>query len=158
MNYSSNRLEDFEFHDAKCTLHFYNENTLSFFVQHLNIHHNAEQNPFDDDMEIGTAVMTLEGFHLQSFCTDNSLIIDEKGKQSTVPPAVFKGENALDKLLDELQSEIWIFDLGQMDQTAYYMDAGAIEPFFTLVFSFDRVTIEWDSYLQKAWYTQRRKI
>ena len=61
---SNNRLFDFEFHDAVLTLESYIENRLIVHADFLNIHKDAEQNPFGTDMEITSARLSFEEFSI----------------------------------------------------------------------------------------------
>ncbi len=155
MHYISDRLSDFEFHDAQFTACNIAENRFTAQVKFLNIRSNARQNPFDNDMEIEDAQIVLDGFKVISYEHGRAWQTDENGEMYTKEPQlILQEELALQEFKEQLNAGITIFDFDKYDETAWFIDAMANDPFFTLVFTFDSVSILWDSYKKYAWYAE----
>ena len=98
MRYRSiNSLRDCEFHDAVWTLVSQRDGSLVGDVKFLNIHKDVEQNPYDCDMEIENARITLTGFraivHKQVFLDS----IDRSGvRHPADPPIIVEGQQAFE--------------------------------------------------------------
>lgn len=154
MKYSSiNQLHNFEFHDSEWTLDSLTKDTLVVFIKHLNIHKGTTQNNNDSDMEIELAKMTFQGFNIQTFEPGRTWKIDAEGKSYTDEPLIiFEGEEACQKLANELQYGLTVYHLERDDYNVYSIDACGDSPFFVAKFIFDSVTVEWDAYHKKAWY------
>lgn len=145
MHYISDRLSDFEFHDAQFTACNIAENRFTAQVKFLNIRSNARQNPFDNDMEIEDAQIVLDGFKVISYEHGRAWKTDENGNKYTdEPQIVLQGESALQAFNAQLNGRIIIFDFDKYDETAWFFDAIADDPFFTLVFTFESITVSWD--------------
>lgn len=151
---SNNRLFDFEFHDAVLTLESYIENRLIVHADFLNIHKDAEQNPFGTDMEITSARLSFEEFTIQSFELLRTWKQDENGQLYTDDPQiVYSGDEGKSCFIEQIRKGITVFDLGKKDEAVYYLDASS-QPVFTVCFSFEDVLIEWDDYKKPAWYVR----
>ncbi len=68
MKYSStNRFEDFEFHDAKLSFLSWKDDRLIVSAKYLNVHKDAAPNNTGADMEISDARITFRGFQIKEF-------------------------------------------------------------------------------------------
>lgn len=154
MNYTStNIFSDFEFHDAYFKLESLKDNVLILSAQHLNLHKNTAQNPYDTDMEISIAQITFNNFHVLSFNPGGGWEKDGNGNwHLNEPPVVFEGKAAEEKLLDELQAGTTVLEFGTLENGTPYFDGAGVEPWFQLQFSFEAVEIQWDEFRQQAWY------
>ena len=159
MKYTSiDHFSDFEFHDAKIRLISFVNDHLLVEAKYLNIHKNAEQNPFETDMEIACARIGFEGFHIVSYKPDPTWKTAEKGKPvPDEPQVIFCEAEALRRFLAQLKMGISIFDFDTTEANTYFIDALTSNSFFTVCFIYDRLLIEWDNYKGEAWYTQKGK-
>ena len=88
MRYSStNRLQDFEFHDAELSLISWENNRLIVSAKFLNIHKDAAPNNADTDMEISEARITFSGFQIKEFEPSRTWNTDENGNTYNVTNA-----------------------------------------------------------------------
>lgn len=158
--HSENELDIFEYHDAEFTLVRFENGELTIAAEHLNIHKDTPQNPSASDMEIEYAAITFKGFRTHSFepgkpsetePKDWIAGINGKWYSADNPRIVYEGKEAEEKTLQELADQMTVLTFGMKD-SVYYFDACGIEPFFTIRFTFDSVTVEWDDYCGKAWY------
>ena len=153
---SVNSLSDFEFHDAEFAFDSFVNNQLTIIAYNLNIHKSTEQNPFETDMEIERACITFEGLNIISYELGRACQKDESGRfYSNEPQVIYSGDEAYCRFMEQLKSGITVFDLDIKERKTYFIDAMALEPFFTVCFTFERVFITWDSYKKEAWYTQQ---
>lgn len=154
MKYRSvNQLDNFEFHDADFTLIKFDNDELTVSVKNLNIHKNTVQNPSEYDMEIEYAKIVFKGFRVHSFELGRTWKRDANGNTySDDPVIIYEGKKAEDKIMQELQNQVWVYYLGKENNFLYCIEGSGIEPLFTVQFSFESVIIEWDNYLKKAWY------
>ena len=84
MQYSStNRLQDFEFHDSKLSFISWEDDRLIVSAKHLNVHKYAAPNHAGADMEISEARITFCGFQLREFEPGRAWKRDENGKSYT---------------------------------------------------------------------------
>ena len=68
MKYSStNRLEDFEFHDSKLSFVLWDDSSLIVTAKHLNVHRDSAPNNTGADMEISEARITFYGIKIKEF-------------------------------------------------------------------------------------------
>ena len=151
---SVNSRSDFEFHDAEFTFNSFVNHQLVIIAYYLNIHKNTEQNPFETDMEIERACITFEGIDIISYKSGRAWQRDE----SNEPQVIFSDDEAHCRFIEQLKTRITVFDLDILDikeRKIYFIDAMAVDPFFTVCFTFERVVIAWDSYKKDAWYTSR---
>ncbi len=150
---STDKLSDFEFHDAEFELESYENKCLVVKATYLNIHKDADQNPFETDLEIKSARITFEGFELHSYEPSRTWKHDKDGNWfSDEPQIIHIGSEAHSCFDTQLSAGIRIFDLGVKEDMTYYMDAMAEDPFFIIHFTFQHVTIAWDDYNKEAWY------
>lgn len=151
---SVDRLFEFEFHDAEMVLDKFDDHQLTVIVRYLNIHKDAEQNPFETDMEIESARITFEGFDIISYEPGRTWQKDEEGSlYSDEPQVILSGDDAHYCFLEQLKTRITIYYFDINEGKTYFIDAMAKDPFFTVCVAFDRATVEWDNYKQEAWYT-----
>ncbi|MGM9591536.1 MAG: hypothetical protein ACI3VK_02315 [Oscillospiraceae bacterium] len=150
---SVNRLSDFEFHDARIAFDSFVNNQLTVIVYHLNIHKNAEQNPFETDMEIESAYITFEGTDIISYEPGRTWQKDENERFYSTEPQVIFSDDAHYRFLEQLKTEITILDFDIKEGKTYFIDAMSADTFFTVCFTFESVVIAWDSYKKEAWYT-----
>ncbi len=156
MKYTSvNKLCDFEFHDALMKLELLSSDCLKVIVSYLNIHKDADENPYDVDMEIAKAIITFQGFELRSYEPGRAWQKDDDGNHFTDDPLiVYEGDDAYDHFREQLSAGITVFDLGTI-KDCYYIDAMSKDPFFTIRFLFQDIVVEWDDYKQEAWYVKK---
>lgn len=153
MRYSSGILSDFEFHDSIFKLDRYEDGTLSITVQNLIILKSAESNPHSTDMEIKTAAITFRGFRIASFEPGRVMQIGDNGQlYSPDPKVVFEGSPAEKLFFAQLQTGVLVYEFGLLENGNHYLDGSAAKPWFQLQFTFDSVTIQWDSFYGPAWY------
>ena len=155
---STDRLCDFEFHDAEITLDVHNNGWLSLWADYLNIHCDAEQNPFDTDMEIDRAYISFKNFNLLSYKPGRAWKQNENGEFYTdEAEVIYRSDDALKLFLSQLNDNVCVLDLGQYEDDVYYIDGCGSDPFFSVFFTFDSVTIEWDYCTKQAWYIRDKK-
>ena len=153
---STNIFSDFEFHDAYFKLEKFDGKTLIISVQCANIHKNANQNPYDTDMEIEDAQITFYNLRVKSFEPGVSFKQDSTGNFYTdEPQVIYTGEIAEEKLLNEFRHGTAVFEFGTLENGNYYFDGAGEEPWFQVRFLFDTATIEWDAFRKPAWYEER---
>lgn len=157
MKYTSvNAISDFEFHDVELELNYWVDTSLSLKAKHLSIHKNTPQNPYESDMEIAEALISFDGIDVHSYKVGGTQVYDDKHNliQST-PDVIFHGNEAYEKLRDSLEDNgATVFDFGTRDGQEYYMDAHRNSLFYTIFFTFDKVTVEWEEYKGSAWYVE----
>ncbi len=143
----TDRLSDFEFHDAELSFISFENDNLAVEVIYLNIHKNALGGEFDTDMEIDRAVMTFEDFHVIDF---------ERWKPITQPRIIFEGAEAEAEFISELKKTFDISLIKEKHENGICfieIDTCTMGDFSVNV-SFKSVRIEWDSFSQKAWYVK----
>ncbi len=149
---AENKLDIFEFHDAELSLGCFDKNTLVFSATHLNIHKHTKQNPGDCDLEIERAVLRFE--HMESVTFENRRPIENGnpvGEQ-----IVLEGADAVKKMLSGFVKGIRVFALFE-ENRRIIMDCitDGIEvdfTFFTIAFTPQTTSVEWDAYIGPAWY------
>ncbi len=155
---AENDLSLFEFHDSRFSFVSFDGTDLTISADFLNIHKCTEQNPSDYDMEIECAQITFRNFHSPSYEPGKAWKTGADGKEHPVGPrVVFSGQEAMDKILKELQNQITVYEFGKTDDGSYYIDGSGIEPFFTMTLCFDNTEIMWDAYKKKAWYEAHKQ-
>ncbi len=154
---SVNHLSDFDFHDAEFAVESMDNDHLTVGASYLNIHKNAEQNPYETDMEIEFARITFNEFNLKSYEPGRAWKRDENGNPySDEPQIILSGNEAHNRFVAQLKSKITVFDLGIKEENTYFIDATAVDPFFTVCFAFKSAVIEWDNYKKEAWYVSTK--
>lgn len=158
MHYSStDRLQDFEFHDAKLSLISWEDNHLILSAEHLNVHKDAAPNNAGADMEISEARITFYGFQIKEFEPSRTWKTDESGKCYTADPLIIHTDlPARRKFENELRNSITVMGI-IFENGIYELGALGIDPYFSVRFVFSRVVIEWDNYSKKAWYKLHRQ-
>lgn len=152
---SENALRDFEFHDAELFDCVLSGGCLTANVRFLNIHKDAAQNTFDEDMELDGARITFEGFCLVSYEGDRHWEQDAQGNwYSNESKTVLCGQEALQAFTERLAHEITVLYLGGPQDGVCSMEGIADEPFFSVDFTFDAVKVEWEAYKKAAWYEE----
>ena len=153
MRYSStNRLQDFEFHDSELSFISWEDNRLSVSAKFLNVHKEAAPNNADADMEISEARITFYGFELKEFEPSRTWKTDANGQSYTDSPLIIHTDAIARKMFEaELQNSITVIGIA-CDGGIYELGAGGIDPYFSARFVFSDVNIEWDDYRKKAWY------
>ncbi len=151
--YLSNRLFDFDYHDAKLSFKHYENHTLCVTAKHLNIHKGIKENPYTFDMEIASAEVSFQNVQIESFELLPLYELDDSGNWSLkkMPPPR-QCQQAEELLIAALKKGISIncIDVCSKNQRTF-LELTASEG-FVAVFSFDDVLICWDEYCQKAWY------
>ena len=153
MRYSStNRLQDFEFHDAKLSLISWKDNRLVVCAKFLNVHKDAAPNNAGADMEISEARITFSGFQIKEFEPSRAWKTDENGKFYTDEQLIIHtGTIAHSMFENELKNSITVIGI-VCENDIYELGAIGIDPYFSVRFRFSDVEIEWDDYHKKAWY------
>ena len=158
MHYSStNRLQDFEFHDAELSLTSWEDNRLIVCAKYLNIHKDAAPNNVNADMEISEAIITFSGFQIKEFEPSRTWETDENGKSYTDDPLVIHtGTKARSMFENELRNSIRVMGI-VLENGIYELGGIGIDPYFSVRFTFSDVEVEWDDYRKKAWYELHRQ-
>ena len=153
MRYSStNRLQDFEFHDSELSLISWEGNHLVVSAKHLNVHKDAAQNNEEADMEICEARISFSDFQIKEFEPGRAWTTDENGNYYTLDPLIIHtGTVARNAFENELKNSITVYGI-ELKNGIYELYACGIEPYFSVRFLFSELAIEWDEYCQKAWY------
>ena len=157
---AENRLDLFEFHDAKLALGSFAGDRLEISAKHLNLHRDAEKNPCDYDMEIDTARLSFDGFEVRSFEPMRKWQMDEDGNWHThEPQIIFHGQEAENRLIEGLQQEpsLNCIDFQKEGDKTLMEFSTCGESYFFATFAFRRVSIAWDGYCGKAWYERHRQ-
>lgn len=158
MRYSStNRLQDFEFHDSELSLISWEDNRLIVSAKFLNVHKNAAPNNADADMEISEARITFSGFQIKKFEPSRTWKADENGNAYTNDPLIIHtGTIARSMFENELKNSITVMGIS-WENDIYELGAFGMDPYFSVRFLFSDVEIEWDDYRKKAWYELHRQ-
>ena len=153
---STDRLQDFEFHDSMWSLADCSPTSFAFNVKELNLHQGVPQNPESCDMEIKNARISFIGFCLTFYEPGVAWTTDASGQSRPAEPQrTYTGEEANALFLREAKHGIWVYALKQTDSREWIMSGCGEEPYFEAGFSFDQVTIEWDAFCRSAWYVLR---
>ena len=158
MHYSStNRLQDFEFHDAELSLISWENNRLIVSAKYLNVHKDAAPNNADADMETSEARITFSGFQIQEFEPSRTWKRDENGQSYTDDLIIIHTEAVARSMFEnELKNSITVMGIA-LENDIYELGAIGIDPYFSVRFRFSDVDIEWDDYRKKAWYELHRQ-
>lgn len=152
-----NDLSLFEFHDSSLSLVSFDGRNLILCAGNLNIHKHTPQNPGDFDMEIDSAWITFRNFRSATYEPGQTWKVGEDGQSHPVGPRVIlAGQEGLDAILEELEEEITVYHF-EKEERGYSVGCSGIEPYFTMEFDFDSVTVCWDAYKKKAWYELHRQ-
>ena len=156
MRYSStNRLQDFEFHDAELSLISWEDNRLVVSAKYLNVRKDSAPDNTGTDMEISEARITFNGFQVKGFEPSRTWKRDENGNFYTNDPLIiYTGAVARSTFENELKNPITVMKFF-CENDVYELGACGIDPYFSVRFLFSEIVIEWDGYRQPAWYTVR---
>ena len=155
---STDRLQDFEFHDSMWTLADRGSASFAFDVKELNLHQDAPQNPESCDMEIENARISLIGFRLAFYEPGVAWTEDASGQSHPIEPLkTYTDDEAIALFLREAKHGIWVYALKQNDSHEWVLSGSGEEPYFEAGFSFGQVTIEWDAFRRPAWYVLRAR-
>ena len=113
MHYSStNRLQDFEFHDSELYFVSWEDNRLIVSAKYLNVHKDAAPNNWGTDMEIAEARITFYGFELKEFEPGRAWKTDADGKHYTDEPLIVHTDLIARKMFeDELRNSIRVMGI-----------------------------------------------
>ncbi|MBQ9071391.1 MAG: hypothetical protein IJY23_08630 [Clostridia bacterium] len=158
MKYSStNRFEDFEFHDSMLSLVSWDNSRLVIAAKHLNVHKDAAPNNAGADMEISEARITFYEALVKEFEPGRAWKRDESGNSYTDDPLIIhNGKAAHDMFENELRNSITVIGFTS-DNGLYELGAVGIDPYFSVRFTFSKFEVEWDDYREKAWYELHRQ-
>ena len=110
--FSTNRLQDFEFHDAELSLISWEYNRLVVSAKYLNVHKDAAPNNADADMEISEARITFSGFQIKEFEPSSTWKTDENGNSYTDDPLIIHtGAIARSMFENELKNSITVMGI-----------------------------------------------
>ena len=155
---AQNDLSLFEFHDSQFSLISFDGKDLVISADHLNIHKYIPQNPFEYDMEIASAQITFKNFRSATYEPGRFWKTGADGKSyPSGPRMVYSGQVAVDRILTELKAELWVYLFVREENGRYAIDGCGTEPYFTVEFDCDGVTVCWDEYIKKAWYERNRQ-
>ena len=156
MRYNLGNLKDFEFHDSVFSFVSFEDDCLTVECEYLNIHKDSACNPFSTDMEIEKAEICFKNLRVISYEKERSCRIDENGNHYTDRPRiVICYEAALEKFTAQLKNKLTVLDFDIKENDVYFIDGISIDPFFTVCFMFENITVSWDDFKGEAWYTER---
>lgn len=154
---STNRFQDFEFHDSEISLISWKDNCLVVSAKYLNVHKDAAPNNAGTDMEISEAHITFNGLQIKEFEPSRTWKTDENGDLYTDDPRVIYTESIARNMFEnELRKSITVKGI-VLENDIYELAAVGIDPCFLVRFVFSDVDIEWDDYRKKAWYELQRQ-
>jgi hypothetical protein len=161
MKYTSyNHLHDFEFHDAVLILESYEDHQLTLTAEHLNLHKDAKQNPYDRDMEIQTARIIFQPWKLLSLETVPAYTTDKNGVRHIAEPKIsYEGSTGEEIFLREAEKGICLHEVsfrkknGKIILEFLFMGTKV----FTLRGSCAEAMVQWDAYQGSAWYELRKR-
>lgn len=153
MKYSStNRFEDFEFHDSTLAFVSWDDSRLIVTAKYLNVHKDAAPNNTGADMEISEARITFYGIQIKDFEPSRTWKTDENGNSYTNDPfIIYTDDDARDMLENELHNSITVMGF-TFENGLYELGAIGIDPYFSARFTFSEIEVVWDDYRKKAWY------
>lgn len=128
-----NDLNLFEFHDSVFSFVGFDGKDMVISVKHLNIHKCTEQNPSEYDMEIECAQITFQVFHSPTYEPGRVWEQGSDGKSYPVGPRiVFSGQEAIDRILEELQNNLSVYHFEKEDNGIYSIGGCGIDPILRL--------------------------
>lgn len=153
--HTKNQLNIFEFHDSILSLVSFDKNNLVLSAEGLNIHNNVPENPFDCDMEILFSNITFTNTRFYSFEYPEARITDSNGNTYIEKSRIISEEkNSENHFINELNKKISVHGITLYEKNCknfIKIQTNGVSV-FTVDFSFEAVTVEWDEYLNKAWY------
>lgn len=161
MNYCvKNDLSLFDFHDADLSFVSYDGTDLCISAKHMNIHKHTPQNPADFNQEIDTAQITFHDLSGIAYDPGRIWKTGEDGISRPVGPVIiYSGEEAMDKLLDDLQVRVSLSFLEC--ENSFDISFGGfsdIEPWLGIDFHCSCITVCWENYKKKAWYELHKQF
>lgn len=153
-----NQLQLFEYHDAELTDVCVDDTVLRCKASGINIHADAPQNPYDTDMCIDDARVTLYGFCLHELSYPEIHVTDQHGQKSIVKGYSLTGEAMQERFNQRKDQCIWVYGLeeGRQGNRICCEIETSTDDFAVAQISFDKVLIEWDAYAGKAWYEKNK--
>ncbi len=152
-HFFSDQLQNFEFHDSCFSYISWNDEVLKISVKHLNAKKDTLANDFDSDMEIEEAKITFCGFSVKEFEPLRAWHRNEDGDLYTDDPhIIYTDIEARNMFEDELRNSFAVTGIFNNGNEEYELSASSGGGGFTLRFRFSSVAVEWEKYLQKAWY------
>ncbi len=152
-----NDLSIFEFHDSEFSFVSFDGSDLVISASMVNIRRGTPQNPSDNDMEIASTQITFKNFNSATYEPGRTWKTGEDGKSYPVGPLViYSGQEGIDRILEELKCGMTVYNFEKVER-GYSIGGCGVEPYFTIAFNFDDVTVCWDEYKKKAWYELHRK-
>lgn len=156
---SKNQTKDFEFHDTSIISSRRVNNSLFLTTKFLCIHENSANNPFDTDMEIDFADITLENFLIKSYKEFGYIRYDQNTKEQTkVDDTVIYGTEAVEKFNLTLENNTngkLRFNYFEKNEEGYYFEVIYPQGIFSIKCYASAVKIEWDEFKRPAWYLYR---
>lgn len=153
-----NALESFEYHDAEITDICVEGDVLRCRISALNINKDAPQNPYDTDMCIDDAHVTLRGFCLHALRYPQVQIRYPDGHTSVKEGYILTGEQMQARFAQCMGACIWVYSIetGKQGTRTTCEIETSVSDFAIADISFDEALIEWDGYSGKAWYEKDR--
>lgn len=153
-----NDLSLFEFHDAVFSFIGFDGKDMVISAELLNIHKHTEQNPSEYDMEIESARILFKGFRSPIYEPGRTWKMGEDGKSYPVGlRRVFSDQEALDRIVEELKEGLTVYHFEKEETGGWSIGGSGLEPYFTITFDFDTVSVCWDEYKKRAWYELHRR-
>ncbi|MBE6754379.1 MAG: hypothetical protein E7559_08550 [Ruminococcaceae bacterium] len=147
-----NDLSLFEFHDSILSFVSFDGRDLVVCAEHMNIHKDTPHNTYAYDMEITSAQITFSNL---SSVTYKPVSVSETGADGQ--RVVFSGQEAMEHIVEELKYSLTVHHFKKQGNSGYSLCGCGIEPYFTIDFDANSVTVCWDEYIRKAWYERRRQ-
>ena len=124
-------------------------------IKLLNLQKNASQNNENCDMEIEDARITFDSFLLLSFAAIAVGKTDENGlSRPNEPFRKYEGADGMEAFIKEFSRTVTVFRFEPTESNGWKLSASADDPYFEVAFSFDRVTVGWNSLIRPAWYVR----
>ena len=115
-----NDLSLFEFHDSEFSFLNFDGQNLIISAELVNIHKDAAENPYDCDMELGSAEMKFINFRSAIYEPGRAWETDADGNAYPVgPQIVFSGQEAMERILNELKHGIAVYCFEKEEQGGY---------------------------------------
>lgn len=145
---STDRLQDFAFHDSALSRILWDDNRFIISVKHLKVRRDAAPNKMNTDVEIDEARITFYGLQINEFEQD-------RGKDGQIdtdePSVIYKGRKACSMFENEFSHTIVVTKM-TADNGVYELRAIGVGPYFSVRFSFFSVDVEWEDERSPVWY------
>lgn len=160
MRYTSeNRLFDFVFHDSEITLCGYDGQKLMMKAEFVNLSRNSPYNDEGFDMQMSEAVITFDGFGVNSFTSAKwwQKPYDEEDEQEIFygKPRFSVDSEATEKFVSELEGGMSIQEFGIDSDGYHYMNVSGKNGWFCVKFLYYNVTVQWEEFTGAAWYEKK---